>query len=103
MLPAEYLDSDSDDSDKGMGLEPTARRRPRKARKVSTAQRNLIREAKNALPRDKMVGTTLYRVAAKKQDERLVPKESKQSANAKKALMSRGRSAVTKKKGFLVK
>ncbi|KAL2753793.1 hypothetical protein ACRALDRAFT_1082755 [Sodiomyces alcalophilus JCM 7366] len=103
VLPAEYLDSDSDDSDAGMDLESTTKQRPRKARKVSTAQRSLIREAKSALPRDKLVGSTLYRVAPKKQDERLAPKGSKHSANAKRALMSRGRSAVSTKKGFFVK
>ncbi|ROT40191.1 hypothetical protein SODALDRAFT_329864 [Sodiomyces alkalinus F11] len=103
VLPAEYLDSDSDDSDAEMDPEHTAKPRPRKARKVVTAQRSLVREAKSTLPRDEMVGSTLYRPAPKKQDERLAPKGSKQSANAKRALMIRGRSAVKTKKGFFIK
>lgn len=99
----EYLDSDADEPDAESETEALGKQPPRKARKITTAERKIAREVKSGLPRDTVVGSTVYRAAAKKQDERLAPRGGKQSANAKKALMVRGRKGTTAKKGFFVK
>ncbi|KAK2064155.1 hypothetical protein LY76DRAFT_632121 [Colletotrichum caudatum] len=94
-LPAEYLDSDSEDE----GDDGETGRKPRKARKLHTAEAQLTRESRG--PKDEVVGSTLFRVV-KKQDERLAPKAQKSSINAKKALLARGRAPVKARRGFLV-
>ncbi|KZL80378.1 hypothetical protein CI238_08970 [Colletotrichum incanum] len=94
-LPAEYLDSDSEDE----GGDGETDRKPRKARKLHTAEAQIARESRG--PKDEVVGSTLFRVV-KKEDERLAPKAQKHSVNAKKALLARGRAPVKARKGFLV-
>ncbi|GKT47953.1 uncharacterized protein ColSpa_08134 [Colletotrichum spaethianum] len=94
-LPAEYLDSDSEDE----GGDGETDRKPRKARKLHTAEAQIARESRG--PKDEVVGSTLFRVV-KKEDERLAPKAQKYSVNAKKALLARGRAPVKARKGFLV-
>lgn len=106
VLPAEYLDSDSEEEVTGedLYLASLGSKPPRKARKLATAERNLAREARRgSRPQEKVVGSTVYRVAGKKRDERLAPKGAKASANAKNGLLSRGRAAVKPKGGFFVK
>ncbi|WYZ40692.1 hypothetical protein EsH8_IV_001033 [Colletotrichum jinshuiense] len=93
-LPAEYLDSDSEEE----GDDETERK-PRKARKLHTAEAQIARESSG--PKDEVVGSTVFRVV-KKQDERLAPKAQKYSVNAKQALLTRGRAPVRARKGFLV-
>ncbi|KAK2003663.1 hypothetical protein LX36DRAFT_650872 [Colletotrichum falcatum] len=94
-LPAEYLESDSEDE----GGDGETGRKPRKARRLHTAEAQLARERRG--PKDEVVGSTLFRVA-KKEDERLAPKAQKHSINAKKALLARGRAPVKARRGFLV-
>ncbi|KAK1473236.1 hypothetical protein CCUS01_17216 [Colletotrichum cuscutae] len=96
-LPAEFLESDSEDD--GETEDGAGDRKPRKARKLETAEAQLLREAR--APRDEVVGTTVFRTV-KKEDERLAPKAQKYSVNAKKALLARGRAPVKARKGFLV-
>ncbi|KAK0378832.1 hypothetical protein CLIM01_03803 [Colletotrichum limetticola] len=96
-LPAEFLESDSEDD--GETEDGAGDRKPRKARKLETAEAQLLREAR--APRDEVVGTTVFRTV-KKEDERLAPKAQKYSVNAKKALLARGRAAVKARRGFLV-
>ncbi|KAK1729609.1 hypothetical protein CaCOL14_006587 [Colletotrichum acutatum] len=95
-LPAEFLESDSEDDGESDGA---GDRKPRKARKLETAEAQLLREAR--APRDEVVGTTVFRTV-KKEDERLAPKAQKYSVNAKKALLARGRAPVKARRGFLV-
>ncbi|KAK1545618.1 major facilitator superfamily transporter [Colletotrichum paranaense] len=83
-LPAEFLESDSEDD--GETEDGAGDRKPRKARKLETAEAQLLREAR--APRDEVVGTTVFRTV-KKEDERLAPKAQKYSVNAKKALLAR--------------
>ncbi|OLN96769.1 hypothetical protein CCHL11_02264 [Colletotrichum chlorophyti] len=94
-LPAEFLNSDSEEEE---GDDETGRK-PRKARKLHTAEAQIARESRG--PKDEVVGTTLFRVV-KKENERLAPKSHKASVNAKKALLTRGRTPVKARKGFLV-
>ncbi|EFQ27082.1 hypothetical protein CGRA01v4_07616 [Colletotrichum graminicola] len=94
-LPAEYLDSDSEDE----GGDGETGRKPRKALKLHTAEAQLARESRG--PKDEVVGSTLFRVV-KKEDVRLAPKAQKSSVNAKKALLARGRAPVKARRGFLV-
>ncbi|KAI3540501.1 hypothetical protein CSPX01_08163 [Colletotrichum filicis] len=96
-LPAEFLESDSEDD--GETEDGAGDRKPRKARKLETAEAQLLREAR--APRDEVVGTTVFRTV-KKEDERLAPKAQKYSVNAKKALLARGRAPVKARRGFLV-
>ncbi|KXH34559.1 hypothetical protein CSIM01_00470 [Colletotrichum simmondsii] len=96
-LPAEFLESDSEDD--GESEDGVGDRKPRKARKLETAEAQLLREAR--APRDEVVGTTVFRTV-KKEDERLAPKAQKYSVNAKKALLARGRAPVKARRGFLV-
>lgn len=95
-LPAEFLESDSEGSD---GEGDGSGRKPRKARKLHTAEAQLARESRG--PRDEVVGTTVFRVV-KKEDQRLTPKAQKSSVNTKKALLARGRTPVKARKGFFV-
>ncbi|KAJ3942202.1 uncharacterized protein N0V96_007697 [Colletotrichum fioriniae] len=96
-LPAEFLESDSEDD--GESEDGAGDRKPRKARKLETAEAQLLREAR--APRDEVVGTTVFRTV-KKEDQRLAPKAQKYSVNAKKALLARGRAPVKARRGFLV-
>ncbi|KAK1691588.1 hypothetical protein BDP55DRAFT_627229 [Colletotrichum godetiae] len=96
-LPAEFLESDSEED--GESEDGAGDRKPRKARKLETAEAQLLREAR--APRDEVVGTTVFRTV-KKEDERLAPKAQKYSVNAKKALLARGRAPVKARRGFLV-
>ncbi|OHE91207.1 hypothetical protein CORC01_13484 [Colletotrichum orchidophilum] len=95
-LPAEFLESDSEGEESDG---ETTDRKPRKARKLETAEAQLLREARG--PRDEVVGTTVFRTV-KKEDERLAPKAQKYSVNAKKALLARGRAPAKARRGFLV-
>ncbi|KXH53742.1 major facilitator superfamily transporter [Colletotrichum salicis] len=83
-LPAEFLETDSEED--GESEDGAGDRKPRKARKLETAEAQLLREAR--APRDEVVGTTVFRTV-KKEDERLAPKAQKYSVNAKKALLTR--------------
>ena len=78
--------------------------RPRKARKLATADRAITKDARRAAAPapDRQVGSTIYRAAARKRDERLAPRSSKHSANLKRDLLVRGRTAVKANKGFFV-
>ncbi|KAK2741646.1 hypothetical protein CKAH01_06987 [Colletotrichum kahawae] len=93
-LPAEFLESDSEDDG-----EDGADGHPRKARKLNTAKAQISREGRG--PKDEVVGSTVFRVV-KQEDQRLAPKSHKYSIGTKKAMLARGRTAVGAKKGFLV-
>ncbi|KAM0334369.1 hypothetical protein ACHAQA_001395 [Verticillium albo-atrum] len=95
LLPAEFLDSDDSDADDEpqADADAAAAVRPRKSRKI----------ALDKAPRDEVVGSTVYRVAAAKQDVRLAPRGGKASVNAKRALLVRGRTGKAASKGFFVK
>ncbi|KAM0276774.1 hypothetical protein ACHAQH_006423 [Verticillium albo-atrum] len=97
LLPAEFLDSDSEDDYDADGAEQASeaatKTRPRKVRKV----------ALDKAPCDEVVGSTVYRVAKAQQDTRLAPRGGRASVNAKRALLVRGRTGKAPTKGFFVK
>jgi U3 small nucleolar RNA-associated protein 16 len=96
ILPAEFLDSSSEDEDEDDSeLVPA---RPKK-RKVTTIEKTLARQDRG--PRDERVGSTVYRVA-KKADERMAPKLQKHAKTSKDLLLKRNRSAAQSRSGFLV-
>ncbi|KUI64730.1 hypothetical protein VM1G_00246 [Cytospora mali] len=102
VLPDDFLetaslggDASADDSgDAGEGG------RARKAR-FSTVSRQ-VAKAESRQPRDRRVGSTVYRVMKKQGDGRLAPRTGRYSRNAREMMMGRGRPAA-KKAGFLVK
>ncbi|KAH6687324.1 hypothetical protein F5X68DRAFT_275850 [Plectosphaerella plurivora] len=106
LLPDEFLNSDSEgeDDEAAANAADDAAGRPRKARKLATADRAITKDARRAAAPapDRQVGSTIYRAAARKRDERLAPRSSKHSANLKRDLLVRGRTAVKANKGFFV-
>jgi hypothetical protein len=97
ILPPELLESDDDDH------ETTEASRPSKKVKFSGAQelpeKRLPRE--RIRPRDKRVGSTVYRVLSNKEDLKLAPKAGKHSVNLKTQLLVRRRLPRTKSNFFL--
>lgn len=111
VLPAEFLESDSEDDNDAMDVDQQDGPRTKKPRTIKAAGRAISREAHaaGASRPDQVVGSTVYRTATKKRDERLAPKGSKDSASTKKNMLIRGRQATQQrpvkggKKGFFVK
>lgn len=98
LLPAEFLtdsSSEDEDEDEGGGAD-RSHSRP-KRRRVAGVEKRLTREARG--PRDQVVGSTLYRVAEKR-DERLAPKVTKLARNSKDLLRRRNRTPVAPRGGF---
>lgn len=100
VLPAEYLDSSSDEEEEEEANDVNVALPKTKKRKVSKIEKDLTRQAKG--PRDEIVGTTLYRIAGKT-DDRLAPKASKHAAGVKGALLTRNRQPVKGRSGFFTK
>lgn len=97
LLPLDLLESD--DEDEVSQQSKPARQGDQKRRKLATGEK-LVRERK--LPKDQKVGSTVLRVVAKRGDERLAPKISKQSVNMRELLLRRDRKPQVKR-GFFVK
>ncbi|KAK0732782.1 hypothetical protein B0T21DRAFT_452324 [Apiosordaria backusii] len=85
LLPLEFLESD-DEEDVSHEADSAANN---KRRKINGVDPKLLREPK--LPRDQRVGSTVYRVAVNRGNEKLAPKAKKQSVNMKEALLIRNR------------
>lgn len=104
VLPEEFLASDSEtDNDD----EEEAKRNKHKPTiiKFNTVARQ-VAKAESRQPADQRIGSTVYRIIKKKRDEKLAPKGSKYSRNAREGLLGRGRPGAnhrTTKGGFLVK
>ncbi|KAI5465715.1 hypothetical protein BGZ63DRAFT_374339 [Mariannaea sp. PMI_226] len=88
LLPAEFLEDPSSEDEDENSNAVVARA---KKRKIADIEKSLASESRG--PRDERVGSTVYRVA-KKADERMAPKTSKQSKNSKDLLLKRNRTAV---------
>lgn len=95
VLPMELLDESSSEEDeehvKARRRTDDASRRTEK-RDIANVESKLTRL--DRAPRDKVVKSTVYRVAAKA-DERLVPKAGKQSLNIRERLLRRKRMPAT--------
>lgn len=99
-LPLELLTDDSSSEDEADQGEPgDSGARPRR-RKVSAVEKRLTRLDRG--PQDQMVGSTVYRVAAKL-DERLAPKASRFSQSTKDRLLRRNRTVTRPRSGFFIK
>lgn len=100
MLPAEFLDDSSSEDEDGDDADGTAAAKSSlpKKRKVAAVERQLTRLDRG--PRDQQVGTTVFSVAAKKQDGRLAPKAKYGAKARKEALLRRNRAAVQPRAGF---
>jgi len=90
-LPQEFLDSDDDEEAyqgdlSSVGGEPKPKRRKSEQKKA---------------PRDKRVGSTVYRVMSEV-DKRLAPRKEKSSKDVRARLLKRNRSGVPQQKGFIV-
>jgi hypothetical protein len=99
-LDPELLESDSDsegDGDTARGARPRRAKRPKR----DAIERRLA-EA-NRPPKDRVVGSTAYRISAPARASRLAPKAQKQSQNLKMQLLRRQRVAKTVQRGFFVK
>lgn len=103
VLPAEFLESDSEDGeDMTDDDERDRERRANKKMKFTTVEKQ-IAHRENRQPQDQVVGSTVYRVLKKAGNERLAPKSHKQSRNERDKLLARRRVVITQKKGFFVK
>ncbi|KAG6065766.1 hypothetical protein E4U32_006948 [Claviceps aff. humidiphila group G2b] len=91
VLPAEFLEDSSSDSDGDASRSSDVDAPRRRARTVPSVERRLARQAKG--PRDEVIGTTVYRVS-KDVDARMAPKVKKSAQSAKDALLRRGRQPV---------
>ncbi|KAG5935328.1 hypothetical protein E4U60_003245 [Claviceps pazoutovae] len=91
VLPAEFLEDSSSDSDGDASHSSDVDAPRRRARTVPSVERRLARQAKG--PRDEVIGTTVYRVS-KDVDARMAPKVKKSAQSAKDALLRRGRQPV---------
>lgn len=91
VLPAEFLEDSSSDSDGDASRSSDVDALRRRARTVPSVERRLARQAKG--PRDEVIGTTVYRVS-KDVDARMAPKVKKSAQSAKDALLRRGRQPV---------
>ncbi|RYP67484.1 hypothetical protein DL771_007215 [Monosporascus sp. 5C6A] len=99
-LPAEYLtDSSSEGED-----EAALKRAAKKPKKINfeDALQSIGNEAR--VPRDRVVGSAVYRVVAGQADKKLAPKMHKNTRYVKEDMLRRRRAPVTrnKKRGFFV-
>ncbi|KAK3990221.1 hypothetical protein QBC44DRAFT_325905 [Cladorrhinum sp. PSN332] len=97
LLPLELLESDDEDE---MDLDTPESAGLNKRRKLDGSEQRLLREPR--APRDRQVGSTVYRVVAKAGDGKQAPKAKKQSVNLKALLLQRDRKAQPRT-GFFVK
>jgi hypothetical protein len=93
ILPLELLESDDEDD---MAQE-TAVEAPTKRQKTGSGW---ISEPK--APRDRKVGSTVFRVVENARDKKLAPKAKKAAANMREDLLRRGKQPQVKK-GFFAK
>ncbi|KAI1505410.1 hypothetical protein F5X99DRAFT_367871 [Biscogniauxia marginata] len=100
-LPAEFLADSSSESENETALKKAAKK-PKKI-DFDTAVGTPGNEGKR--PRDKIVGTTRYRVLAEQGDKNLPPKMNKNSLIMRENMLRRKRKAVTlnKTNGFFVR
>ncbi|RYP31822.1 hypothetical protein DL767_005553 [Monosporascus sp. MG133] len=100
MLPAEYLTESSSEGDDEEALERAAK----KSKKINfeDALQPIGNEAR--VPRDQVVGSTVYRVVAGQADKKLAPKMHKNTRYVKEDMLRRRRApvALNKKRGFFV-
>ncbi|KAK4165363.1 hypothetical protein QBC43DRAFT_260284 [Cladorrhinum sp. PSN259] len=99
LLPLELLESDDEDED-DLGAVESAEKSLNKRRRLDGSEQRLLREPR--APRDKQVGSTVYRVVADGGDRKQAPKAKKQSVNLKALLLQRDRKAQPRT-GFFVK
>ncbi|KAK3692891.1 hypothetical protein B0T22DRAFT_532275 [Podospora appendiculata] len=97
LLPLELLDSDEeDDGDDSDATDDGNSKR----RRVDAAERKLALAPKT--PKDARVGSTVFRVAKSRGDQKLAPRRQLQSLNAKEELLRRNRKPQAKS-GFFVR
>lgn len=96
VLPLELLESDDDEETRP--AERAEGRGPKKI-KFDTAEMSSLEER---LPRDRRVGSTVYRVLADRDDGILAPKAHKQAMNVRQGLLLRKR-APRRRGGFFIK
>ncbi|RYP63905.1 hypothetical protein DL770_009280 [Monosporascus sp. CRB-9-2] len=100
ILPAEYLTESSSEGDDEAALE----RAVKKPKKISfeDALQSIGKESR--VPRDQVVGSTVYRVVAGQTDKNLAPKLHKNTRYVKEDMLRRRRAPVApnKKRGFFV-
>ncbi|RYP85288.1 hypothetical protein DL769_001019 [Monosporascus sp. CRB-8-3] len=100
MLPAEYLTESSSEGEDEAALKRAAKK-PKKIN-FEHALQSIGKEAR--IPRDQVVGSTVYRVIGVEADKKLAPKMHKNTRNVKEDMLRRRRAPVTpnKKRGFFV-
>ncbi|RYP44701.1 hypothetical protein DL768_008852 [Monosporascus sp. mg162] len=100
MLPAEYLTESSSEGDDEAALERVTKK-PKKIN-FEDALQSIGKEAR--VPRDQVVGSTVYRVVAGQADKKLAPKMHKNTRYVKENMLRRRRASVApnKKRGFFV-
>ncbi|RYO77318.1 hypothetical protein DL766_007285 [Monosporascus sp. MC13-8B] len=100
MLPAEYLTESSSEDEDGVALKKAAKK-PKKIN-FEDALQSIGKEIR--VPRDQVVGSTVYRVVAGQADKNLAPKMHKNTRYVKEDMLRRRRAPVTpnKKRGFFV-
>lgn len=98
LLPQDLLDSDSEDEDHQPRTLTTST--SAKKQKLNTPRSTWITEAK--APKDKRVGTTVYRAVATGGDGNLAPRARKNTQTLKQLYQQRGRVSQVKR-GFLIK
>ena len=101
LLPAELLESDSEDDAAAEAALREAAAKRRKKITFGSAGRALDRAARP--PPDRRVGTTVYRPLVEARDAQLVPRANKHSIARKRELLARGRATMPQRKGFFVK
>ena len=99
LLPAELLESDSEDEEEKEQALLREAKRPKKIT-FGAAERQLDRAARP--PAEKRVGSTVYRPLTVNKDTHLAPKARKHSMARKRELLNRGRTQVQQRGGFFV-
>ncbi|RYP14399.1 hypothetical protein DL765_006388 [Monosporascus sp. GIB2] len=100
MLPAEYLTESSSEDEDGAALKMAAKK-PKKIN-FEDALQSIGKETR--VPRDRVIGSTVYRVVAGQADKNLAPKMHKNTRYVKEDMLRRRRAPVTpnEKRGFFV-
>ena len=99
VLPLELLESDDEDDEETGQAELATARQAKKVR-FDNGERRSSRGDRP--PRDRRVGSTVYRVMTDKTDGKLAPKAGKQSKNRREVMLVRKR-APKRRGGFFVK
>jgi U3 small nucleolar RNA-associated protein 16 len=102
-LPAEFLESDDEEEEGKDGEEEangSATETTLKKVKFSNEAQKLTREKRR--PRDRVIGSTVFRVMADRGSGKMTPRANKNSVNQKAFLLQRNRTAQPRA-GFYVK